>query len=651
MSGCSTRKPRRFGAGSVRREFQQRNIPSKPRSPTYYRLQRPSINAFDTETCLGRLLLLCDAHERQLEPKTPLDAISFLWLYGADLNFFFNLGFDFSVIIKPVLQIDEKGLEEFTEVKKIRVGEFAVSYVSKKGFTISHQRKRKMFFDISAFYESKEGKHDLDTLAREFLGLGKVSGIDRKRLGSEVGYYPLYRERIIQYCKRDAKITSQLASLFLDQIHSALRLWPRFMFSSASISKAWLEKHHSNLRLQFFKLPYEVADFIFKTYSGGIFDVNSVGKIPSTTQIDINSAYPYSISGLFSFNSARYCVIREIRKSDRIIELHETNYEMSKKGIDSISSNYDFLAGFYLISIKYDGKMPYRRSQEIIYPLSSFRLPFYATNFELGYFRALKVPFRVIKSVELYGRFKSEFPEFAELYMKRKSLQEKFKKTKQIKYQILAWAYKIILNATYGCFAENKTGLKPFTNFAYASLITAQTRVKLWEAAWKGDVIAFATDSVIFRGRPADLEDSGDLGKWKIEFEKEPITIFGNGLWVHGKEIRKRGFNRLSIEHLIRGSGSEIEITRSKPLTLLAGLRRHELEKVGVFFEEPRKLSLDSNREKKDFPTRLLTFETLRRREVKGSPFAVVFPPDCRTLSREEFSKLNRREWLLAEKS
>jgi len=611
--------------------------------PKYYRNERPSIGAMDVETFKGNLLLVAEARGTFLEcrGKKPLELLDFLFDNGRDLTAFFNVKFDASVIVKFILR--DKFDDGFRKSKAMKVGSYLLKYMNVKGFMVSKGRHRKAFFDISQFYKTREGKFSLETLSQEFLGEGKLADVDRERLGSEAGYYDDNRAKVIEYCLRDCKLTQRLAVMFLEECHGVLGVWPKFMNSSASLSKAWLERNHSNLMGWFFTLPFEEADFVRRTYSGGMIDVRTLGKVENTTEIDLNSAYPHIISGLFDPNLInRAEIIENGKKTIRYIDMKR------------ISESDGLLAGFYEIRADYNGLMPYRDGTRIIYPLSGIiqsrpasilPLIFHCTNFELGYFRMKGINFEVIKSVEYFGKFEKEFPEIPELYSRRREYASQLSKTGNNVWKIRNWTLKTILNATYGCFAESHHGYTPFTNFLFASLITAGTRVRLWEACDWGEPLYFATDSIIFRGKP-DVNSTDDLGGWKVEFSGEPVVIYGVGRYRVKDELRQRGFESVDPAKLEVATGKTLKILKHKPLGLLTGLIQKRFEEVGDFIDEEKTWSLDSNLIKNNYAENL-TFERLRAHEVKAQKKIVSENPSSLGLDLEGFeTRCKRAEYL-----
>lgn len=127
-------------------------------------------------------------------------------------------------------------------------------------------------------------------------------------------------------------------------------------------------------------------------------------------------------------------------------------------------------------------------------------------------------------------------------------------------------ALKLGMNSIYGKLAqqagwkeEKRDSIPTYHNLAWAGLITAMTRKRMYEAAMQqpDKVIAFATDAVISTV-PLDLELGEGLGKWTADIF-DGITIVQPGVyWLRkGNEwqAKYRGFDKGSLSrYLIAGT-------------------------------------------------------------------------------------------------
>ena len=98
-----------------------------------YSTTRFEVNAFDTETEKGNIFLIADAFGHYLRKEKAEDVLSigelitFLWEYGKNVNFFFNVDFDFGVILKPYLKTTTEEINmQFKKFKKLEVSGYEV---------------------------------------------------------------------------------------------------------------------------------------------------------------------------------------------------------------------------------------------------------------------------------------------------------------------------------------------------------------------------------------------------------------------------------------------------------------------------------------------------------------------------------------------
>jgi len=325
------------------------------------------VRGFDTEAYRGYCKLLACSNGTYIESGNTLELLDFLWdnalLPNQGYNFFFNVDYDFGVIVKQYIVDNfrevregykkaielkreirrklDKGedvnkvewalLDKFNHVEHIQVGEYELKYIKDKGFTLKKKRKRKFFFDIANFL-SVEGEHiSLQKASQLLLGESKNDeelGLDRRLIGELQGYYEEHREEIIKYCIQDCKLTAELGRKVVEGFNDLGFSFPSKPYSKATISKEWLSSHQDYIKSQehyskIMLLPY--ASAIKKSFRGGIIRLFGIGKYDSVTEYDINSAYPYAISQLTTLENAQVTTSKEeMGKCDYEFYLIET---------------------------------------------------------------------------------------------------------------------------------------------------------------------------------------------------------------------------------------------------------------------------------------------------------------------------------------
>ncbi len=582
-------------------------------------MDKPEINAFDTETEKGNIFLIADAYGHYLRKEDKDDSLSiadlltFLWENGKSINFFFNLDFDFGAVLKPYLVNAKDEALAFKKLKKLELFGYKLYYIPSKGFIITVNKHKKSYFDISNFYADNNKRLSLNELAKIYLNDQKLD-MNRQVLGDDIAYYLKHKDEVTRYCIHDAELTKGLAEIYVQSIHDLLGVYPKYYFSRASISKVYLELNHPDLANSFEDIPLFLKRKIRQAYRGGIFSVNILGKVDNVMDIDINSAYPFQIAHMPKWQDLDF----------KLTDKFERNAIM----------------GIYEVAIKYDGTIPYRTNTNlVIYPRSNKLLRAYFTQKEVEYFLESGKNIRVKWGYVAFAKdnYRLEFPDIISLYERRQEL----KKDKSIKSQLQQWNIKIIMNAVYGCFAQTKGGFTKWTNLMLASYITGNTRVKIWKEMDKlgrNNIIQIATDGILFKITDENKKiaesytDTHELGEFSVSGKYAWEITYMNGIYILAKEndnkieLKKRGMPLLKAEDLLNAKGSEITISQKKVHKLLESLAQHKAELIDVFDNIPKKLDLKANLMKADYDVSKLTFEYLNKHELKGIPILVVEP-------------------------
>ncbi len=548
---------------------------------------------------------------------------------SAELNFFYNIDFDFGSIIKSILQDDYLS----NESGRYQYKNYEIRYLTGKSFEIRNKhihgyKKVVKYFDIAQFYADSKGIPTLDHAAKTWLGIGKNNeelNLNRESIGNQAGYYEEHRADIIKYCIQDAKLTMQLADLKIKSFAEFLNYIPKSYYSTASIAKAYYTLNHRSLSgayyrlLQTLKEPAKANNLITQCFSGGIFYIHKLGHSEDVWEYDINSAYPHKISLLYSLSNAR------IQYTDKYMP----------------DSDYSF----YKVRMTNQSNLPihYRTGNtEVMYVRNHIPVVNYITGAEIEYFRQFHSKDISIEAIEGYAVYTDripEFPEYHELYSKRISIKEAMAEEHDSnrKKQLDSEQYniKIILNSSYGVFAERKNGYVSLTNMIYAAYITALTRIDIYKAIDRigyDHIIAIMTDAVITDMPIDDTDfDSKELGKFKLEAKARNFTVFSNGNYMIGDKVQSRGFPTLKRhpELLKNASGNKIKIPRTAPVKVKEAIAQKRIKDIGDFQDKPKVFDLESNRHRYKFNNpENLTFEYLRENILETVPYDITELPD-----------------------
>ena len=527
------------------------------------------ILGIDTETLDGYAKLIAcwtldgDKGESRLIESFE-DCMAFLTQrkFRQSSSFFFNLNFDVNAIIK---YLPRQNLVELRASRETEYHGARIFYIPKKMLRITKGKKVYCYYDIAQFFEGSLAKS-----GKRYLGLEKYQedyqDIDGAILGTSPEYWNTNLEKITRYCLNDCKITAGLGELLSKTLKESIELYPNRYTSKASITKEYVQKTVEIPDI--LKVPVGALKTFFNAYSGGRFEVLQKGYSGTCSLFDINSAYPYHIENLIDINKGRW-----IRTRD----LHE-----------------DADLGAYLVKIrtKYQRitPMPFTlRSGVIAYPV--FEAGVYTTKDELLAYED-SIDYEIIDGWEFYAdKLVYPFREYIRRVYEFKSQVPK----DSYEYSL----YKILMNSLYGCFYEkfieidalgNKEILSgKLFNPIYATMITALTRIQLFKYAQQNpnEVIGFATDSVIFKGKP-DLAVSNNLGDWSKEDSGE-TTVLRSGVYRIDSKLKNRGIKRASALETPYGSFKDIfnyiqsrpfeteyPIIMRRPLTFIEILLKHK---------------------------------------------------------------------------
>lgn len=466
----------------------------------------------DTETYNGYVKLICDDSGRHKDIDELMDIIAFLThaRYRLRFNWFYNIQFDFESIIK---YLDKGELTDLYINGELEYNNYIITYISKKFFSIKDRNKQYFYFyDLYNFLDTS-----LEKASRKFLGDSKIGNIDAKRLNIEIDYWEENKDNIVKYCIYDAVLTKRLADYFWGIIYNHLSYYPKRPFSKGKISEEYFLTNCYIPQIDF--IPKKVLEYSYNSYFGGRFELLKRGYFEDVYNYDIKSAYPAQIAGLIDYSKGKW---------NRTTKFNEDAY-----------------AGFYLCKLDIlegDYAPVVKKLNDLnIYPNGRFKQ--YLTKNEIAYIMAHfeNSTVKIVSGYEFYPHtlnypFKREIERLYE--WKEKEEDE------DIKYVI-----KIILNALYGKFiqvtGDNLTG-KIF-NPIYASTITANTRLKLFELAEQkpDSLIAFSTDSIASTEK-LKVSSKPKLGDFSLDFKGEGVYILSDvyTLWNNTKnKNRIRGFS------------------------------------------------------------------------------------------------------------
>jgi len=504
-----------------------------------YRLTKQglkSINGLDTETLHGYAKLLCDDKGNSVDIKNINDILEFMTQvhFRNAHNFFYNIHFDINAIVK---YLPEVNIRELNETLKTKFEGYTLFYIPRKIFRIICHNHVHKFFDVSQFFGGS-----LERNANSYLGLTKyLDPIDGATLGSSEKYWQDNYPAIKRYCINDCILTRKLGELLYNTLSDKIGLMPNAFTSEAGLTKEFVRTWTEIPDIS--KVPMGALKYSFYSYSGGRFEILQKGHVGECSLYDINSAYPFHIRDLVDITQGHWQWVRD---------LHE-------------SATY----GFYLVKVytKYNKISPINitlPNNVICYPMIEC-VTYMSKDELLAYSKFLD--YEIIDGWEFFEADDARLPfkEYIEHVYNQKQ------QTPKDRYEYKT--YKILMNGLYGCFYEkhkskisDKIKVGKLFNPMYASTITARTRINLWEYAMQNidDVVGFATDSVLFKGRQ-NFKTGDKLGEWTLEKVDDTIVL-RSGFYKMGSMIKSRGVKKNAKIRTLTGEyNSLFEYILDKP--------------------------------------------------------------------------------------
>jgi len=543
-----------------------------------------NVIGWDTETFKGFVKLLANSNGQYIESSNTLELLDFLFENGNnEYNVFYNINYDLGSILKQYI-IDNaekirKKLYEDMQIKRIGVEEaelgyifnidkYHIKYLSDKMFEIQKGKKIRYFWDASNFYKTGFGHLTLEKASEWYLNDRKNDeelSIDRARIGYDEGYYEANREKIIKYCVKDAELTKRLFERTIKGYSNIGLEFPHKPYSEASIFKNYIDSYWDK-EIIWGKWYQSVNEFsyFYNAYRGGIFLTKKVGHYENVIDIDINSAYPYAISQLYSI-------------------------------VNSKIVNYPSDYTFYKISAYPQEYFPIKIKNRLYYGNSNYKQTFFITEFDRQILDLYHYPYKIEKIIGIKTEKKSIHLNIQHWYNIKNEIKKKYG-SNSVEYLNI----KIFVNSGYGVFAQSMPSFTKYSNFIYASYITASTRKYILNLikGYEDKVISISTDGILMLRDDKfiySIKDkiSDKLGDLSYE-EYDSVTQYGNGIYLLKKgdkyTLKKRGYEQMKVEDLFKPL-YEIEYKSQKPMRMIEGIIQRKYKDINDFSEQVKVFS------------------------------------------------------------
>lgn len=499
-------------------------------------------HGLDTETYKGYVRLICDDKGRYKEVDDIEQIFQFLTYegYRNDFNWFWNIKYDFESIIK---YLDRDDLITLYTEHKLKHNEFELSYIDRKFFSITNQKRnaRFYFYDMFGFIETS-----LNKAAKKYFNEEKLhSIIDSTRLNTDLKYWEENRENIIKYCIKDAELTKKIADYFWGLVYKNMNFYPKRPFSKGKIAEEYFLSKCYIPTIN--DIPKKALEFAYNSYLGGRFELIQKGYFEKCYTYDIKSAYPKIISECIDYSKGKWKIVRDGKINS---DAYSGYYECKIDCMELILS--PFTKKIQGLSVYPNGKFKQF--------LTKNEIEFFRDNFD-------NIEIKILDGVEFFPDeilmpFKEEINRLYEWKEKEKDPDVKY-------------AVKIFMNAFYGKTIQksgdaNLTG-KVF-NPIWATEITSQTRLKLFSLMLQNldSVIGTSTDSVHSTER-LQVPKSPKLGDFALDFDGQGVYVMSDVYYLWNEETKKakdkiRGFSLSKTK-----DSDEIKFPLTKILNKLTG--------------------------------------------------------------------------------
>ena len=536
------------------------------------------IHALDTETWQGDIFLIADSDgdfvDTFKEGITIDTVLKFLTRKNLETswNFFYNLSYDASVILKLLGKI----LNNYKRNRKLRFKykDYTITYYPKKVLKIQKNHHSWNFFDIAQFYNYKKlHQAYLDNIGNLPENYLKYKS---KRAQFSPNYYKDNRNKIRDYCINDCKLTKELSGHWIKLFNDAFGFYPSRWISAGYLAEKVLINNEIDIP-KFNQFPYKLQEFAYCASFGGRFEILVRGFIGTAYLYDINSAYPFAFANIPDITKGKW-----IKR--------KTIHPKALLGFFKIETN--------IPETKYIPPFGFRRnnqSKTLVFPTASF-----VTYCTLDELKACENPkwYKILDS----WQYLDENPTFPY----KKFIQKLYNKRLELKQQNnpLQSPFKIILNAMYGK-TGHKNGRKIgnlFNPIIFAT-ITGKTRAQLYQFCidnkLEREVISFATDSICTT-KKLNL-NSKRLGDFSLDKQGKDVYYLQNGIYRFNDYWKNRGLGNLGhreIEHLdtyVKGDKLYRKFTINRVKQLRSSIIQNEISEIGKIKPVIREVDLNAD--------------------------------------------------------
>lgn len=466
------------------------------------------------------------------------DAIPLFMSHTDDLNIIYGGSYDVNMLLKGcsrdwVETLYSTGVNYWS-------GRYKITYHPRRQFLIMDTKTNQHFclWDVIGFYQTT-----FVQAYKEWMGSSELLEVIERMKGERSTFSIDQYELIVQYNKAECVLLVELFYALLHAFKQAEIPISRYDGAGA-VASALLRKY--NIVQHMGDEPLEVYNAARGAYAGGRIEPIKIGNTMESdypgvvAEFDINSAYPYALTQLRSYEGATWFYRTNLGRIEDINEVWSDALYL----ITWICDHDTIIAPFF-----------YRAADgSISYPLCGM-------GWHWGH--EIRAALRT-KNTSIYCH-RAYYPRYANNDYPFAFIQDLYKIRRSFKEQgnMAHYTLKLGYNSIYGKLAQqlgyDGRKVPRYHQMLWAGQVTAQIRAMMYEKAMQVGqerVIAFATDA-LFIDVPVDgpretidscFRVSGDLGHWQKD-EFAGITMAQSGVyWLltyDGEVIPKyRGFDK-----------------------------------------------------------------------------------------------------------
>ena len=534
--------------------------------------------------------------------------------YANNLNFFYNIRYDMSVLISL---LPESKREDLYWTDRTEIDDIKIFIIPKKFMVIERDRYKIPFYDLASFTRSS-----LDKASKEWIGKGKMkTSFDIGEVMNDFEKMKKHYEsgELQKYCVIDTDRTCELGFEIRKKYNKKDIPFSK-PISPASITKDYIKY---NQKIDYPRYTnYTLQNLSYKGFYGGLFEFYQRGYFENAKGYDVDSLYPYVMKDLP--NLAKSKVFEgDIVLKDADFGVYLAKVELSDDCYISpfpVKAKVSYMEGRYK---KMQEKIirPILKGQEVVITKETYD---FLTSEHYPYLESIKIKrgFNIFENNENNRPFKY----IENLFDERVKLLKNDKMKEQA-------VLKIILNSGYGITAETidkqkykkidgriftgekylKAGVyfRPFYAFYITDLARLMMYKNIYKAGIEQEVIGVATDCIYIteKGQEkfekfANVNKKKELGSFSVDYKGDMIAI-GNGVYQFRDnetgevKIKCRGFNEKRVPNFFETEKydnlDKLKIKNIRPLSFreVVHFFSNEGEKIGNFIEEKKELNIN----------------------------------------------------------